>query len=105
MPTLFSTDNDNLYDIIISRAKDSISTELDGETVILNMETGVYNGLDQVGTTIWNLLENPASIEDLTQGVLAEYDVSREQCTDDLCVFLSDLLTNKLIEIKHETSA
>ena len=39
-------------DRLIRRAKDAISTELDGETVILNIDTGIYSGLDQVGTTI-----------------------------------------------------
>lgn len=105
MQKSFSKDNENLSKIVLNRAKDSISTELDGETVILNIETGVYNGLDQVGTTIWNSLEQPSSFGDLVTAVLDEYEVNREQCIDDLCSFLSDLLGNKLIEIKNETSA
>ena len=105
MQKIFSSSNENLADIVLKRAKDSISTELDGETVILNIETGVYNGLDPVGTTIWNVLENPASFERLTAAVLDEYEVTRGQCIDDLCTFLSDLLKNKLIEICDETPA
>lgn len=101
---LFSKDNPELPSVILCRAKDAISTELDGETVILNIETGVYNGLDQVGTTIWNLLEKPASFLDLTEGVMAEYEVEAERCSDDLCSFLNDMLQNKLIEIQDNGS-
>ena len=97
---LFSKENQDLAAVTLSRAKDAISTELDGETVILNIETGVYNGLDQVGTTIWNLLENPISFGDLTEGVMAEYEVGAERCSNDLCSFLNDMLQNKLIEIR-----
>ena len=89
---LFSTDNQELAAIKACRAKDAISTELDGETVILNIETGVYNGLDQVGTTIWNLLEKPITFGEITESVMAEYEVEAQRCSDDLCSFLNDLL-------------
>ena len=101
---LFDKDNEDLAAIMLCRAKDAISTELDGETVILNIETGVYNGLDQVGTTIWNLIEKPISFGDLTEGVMAEYEVDAERCSDDLCSFLNDMLQNKLIEIRNNGS-
>ena len=104
-PPLFSKDNKDLPSVVLYRAKDAISTELDGETVILNIETGVYNGLDQVGTTIWNLLEKPISFRDLAEGIMSEYEVDEKRCSDDLCSFLSDMLQNKLIEVKNKNSA
>lgn len=62
MPKLFSRDNKKTTAQVVCRADDKISTELDGETVILDLATGTYSGLDLVGTTIWNLLEKPVSI-------------------------------------------
>lgn len=91
--------------LILKRAADAISTELDGETVILNIETGVYNGLDGVGTTIWNLLEHPASLTELVEGVLRDYEVSRQQCTADLTSFLQELLDNQLIVVDDQAPA
>ncbi|PID41213.1 MAG: PqqD family protein [Proteobacteria bacterium] len=98
MKKAFSQDNESLGAVTIRRAKDAISTELDGETIILNIETGVYNGLDQVGTTVWKQIEEPTTFDQLVSVILDEYKVNRRQCIDDLCSFLTDMLENKLIE-------
>ncbi len=83
---------------VFRRVKDVISTELDGETVILNIGTGIYSGLDRVGTTIWNALEQPASFLNLKTCIMAAYEVTEEQCNSDLRTFLDELLNNNLIE-------
>ena len=95
-----SRDSENLDDIVIVRGEDNISTELDGETVILDIGSGVYSGLDQVGTTIWNALENPVRFGDVVQQILAVYDVDQEQCEKDLIEFLNSLSENKLISYR-----
>lgn len=101
----FTIDNPNLEKITICRTKDTISTELDGETVILDIAAGVYSGLDQVGTTIWNEVENPVTVSHLIDIMMDQYDVSRSRCTGDLCDFLKGLLDNKLIDIQREVIA
>ena len=35
-----------------------ICRELSGETVLLNLESGVYYGLDAVGTRVWQLMHS-----------------------------------------------
>ena len=100
MQTTFSETLDTNRDrLLIRRAKDAISTELDGETVILNIETGIYSGLDQVGTTIWNALAQPATFLSLKERIMADYEVSEQRCSTDLCAFLDELLNNRLITI------
>lgn len=96
---VISRDTKNLYDIVISRAEDKISTELDGETVILDISSGVYSGLDQVGTTIWNALEKPVRFGEVVGEILDAYDVDEEQCENDLIEFLNSLSENGLISI------
>ena len=95
-----SSDSENLDDIVIVRGEDKISTELDGETVILDIGSGVYSGLDQVGTTIWNALEKPARFGDVVQKILAVYDVDQVQCERDLIEFLNSLSENRLISYR-----
>jgi hypothetical protein len=99
MQTYFRTPAAGQEGRLLRRAKDAISTELDGETVILNIGTGIYSGLDQVGTTIWNTLEQPATFLTLKEQILADYEVSEQQCVNDLCSFLNELLNNNLIEL------
>lgn len=102
MQTYFSDTAAERQYQLICRAKEAISTELDGETVILHIGTGIYSGLDRVGTTIWNGLKQPASFLSLKQKLLEEYEVSEQQCITDLCSFLNDLLNNQLIVVEDE---
>lgn len=102
---IFSINNKKVFHLIVSRKKESISTELDGETVILDIASGIYSGLDPVGTFIWNLLENPLSVMSLRDAILSQYDVSEEQCNADLLSFLKDLMDNGLIAVKNDSSS
>jgi Coenzyme PQQ synthesis protein D (PqqD) len=99
----FSINNQKIFDIIVCRAKESASTELDGETVILDIASGIYSGLDLIGTFIWNQMERPLSVGALRDSILERYEVSEEKCTADLLIFLKDLADHGLICINDET--
>ena len=99
---IFTMDNQKLFELILFRAKDSISTELDGETVILDIASGIYSGLDPMGTFIWNQLEQPVSVATLRDAILKRYDVTEEQCVADLLGFCKELADNALILVKNE---
>src|SRR5207249_4959695 len=58
--------------------------ELQGEAVLLNLTSGVYFGLDQMGTRVWQLLGKQELLSDVAQSIMAEYDVSVECCVADL---------------------
>ncbi len=98
---LLSTDNPNLDNLILQRKEEKISTELDNETVILDMESGVYSGLDAVGTSIWKLLEQEINFAFLCHTLMEEYEVNNDLCRKDTLFFLQELDRNKLITIKE----
>ncbi len=102
---ILSLNNDILGTLLLCREKKNISTELEGETVILDMASGVYSGLDAVGTSIWNLLEQPITFSNLCQKIMEEYDVPEDACRTDVLSFLKDLADNKLITIQYEAAA
>jgi hypothetical protein len=102
---IFTLENKELDNLILCRVEDKISTELAGETVILDLASGVYSGLDEVGTTIWSLLEQPKSFRDVCQGVMVEYAVEEEECRSDLLTFLKDLADNQLITVENGPAA
>jgi len=99
---VFSSDNPRLYTTVFCREKEKLSTELDGETIILDMESGNYNQLNQVGSTIWNMLAQPVTFEAILEGVLSKYDTTEEQCKEEILSFLKDLADNNLIKIYNE---
>ncbi|MFB3916276.1 MAG: PqqD family protein [Terriglobales bacterium] len=77
-----------------------VSEELDGETVLLHMRTGIYYGLDQVGTTIWRLLRSNLSLEDVLDELLSEYEVCREECAGDLLRVVNEMRDLELVELQ-----
>ncbi len=95
-----NTKNKDLF--ILQRAEDKISTELDGETVILDLAGGNYSGLNEVGTSIWNLLEKPKSFSAILNSLQKEYEVSERQCKTDMTTFLKKLVENNLITISKK---
>ncbi|MDH5523358.1 MAG: PqqD family peptide modification chaperone [Desulfobulbaceae bacterium] len=97
--SVLSINNPALDTLILSRAQNCISTVLDGETVILDMDCGVYNSANEIGSYIWALLEEPQPFSAIRESTLAEYEVSEEQCTIDLLAFLKEMLDHKLIII------
>jgi hypothetical protein len=87
-------------DSLITTTKHQVSCELSGEAVILNLQSGVYYGLNRVGARIWNLLQKPITLDGLQTVVLKEFDVDTARCVDDLNVLVQELLRHGLIEIR-----
>ena len=88
---------------IISPTQGQISSELGDEAVILNLDSGVYYGLNEVGARVWELIQQPQSFSELLRVLLEEYDVSMEACRHDLTTMLLDLKSADLVEVSNET--
>ena len=89
---------------IVTRTTDQVSTDLGDESIILVLESGVYYGLDGVGSRIWGLLETPINVAQIRDTILDEFDVEAERCERDLRSILEELAANRLIEIRDETA-
>ena len=70
---------------------DVLFQELQGEAVLLNLKSGVYFGLDPVGTRIWQLFAEHELLSEVAQAVVAEYDVAEDKCSEDLLKLVDDL--------------
>ncbi len=75
----------------ISVSPDVISQEVSGETVLLDLESENYFGLDEVGTRIWQLIQEKGRLRDVYDTLLAEYEVSEEQLRSDLENLVSEI--------------
>lgn len=72
--------------------------DLAGETVLLNLNTGVYFGLDPIGTRIWQLLQAGRSLSQILATLLDEFDVEPARCEADLIRLITSLLEHGLLE-------
>ena len=86
---------------VISRREDIIAADMDGETVMMSVETGQYYNLGKIGGAIWSSLNEPLSIEALIVKLMDTYNVSRDQCETEVIAFLDDLQEQGLV-IKAE---
>jgi hypothetical protein len=89
---------------IVVAAPDQVSSDLSGEAVILNLASGMYYGLDEVGARVWSLLQQPCAVAAIRDAILAEYEVEPERCERDLLALLADLEAAKLVEITARDS-
>ena len=89
---------------VLVAARDQVSTELEGEAVILSLADGVYYGLDGVGARIWELLREPRSAAALRNAVTAEFDVDAETAERDLLALLGEMAERGLVEEVEETA-
>ena len=76
--------------------------DLDGEAVILNLDTESYLGLDDVGTRMWTALTSQPSIQAAYDLLLAEFDVSPETLRADMERLIGEMLGHGLITLKDE---
>jgi coenzyme PQQ synthesis protein D (PqqD) len=76
----------------------TVCAEVDGEAVLLNVDSGVYFGLDGVGTDIWRLLGRGLSEHEIVSELLDDYDVERHRLATDVAAFLDDLRRHSLVE-------
>ena len=74
--------------------------ELDGETVILDIQSGRYLGLDAVATAMWKQLLETQSVDAAVRGLVGEYDVAEARLRSDLEAFVARLVDEQLIRIE-----
>ncbi len=86
---------------IVVAAKDQVSSDLGGETAILDLKAGMYYGLDDVGARVWDLIQEPRDVGDIRDILLEEYDVAPERCERDLLALLQRLADEGLIEVRY----
>lgn len=84
----------------------AVDCQIDGEIVLLHLDSGTYFGLNAVGAEIWNYIREEKSLEDIQDYLLARYDVPRARCETEVRALLSSLAAQDLITIKsHEASS
>jgi len=83
-------------------SEEVLSQEVNGETVLLDLEGESYFGLNEVGTRIWQLLQSEPTVAETLDTLTDEYEVSREQLENDVGDLLDKLADAGLIELRGE---
>ena len=83
----------------IKVSPDVVFRTLDGEAVLLNLQSGVYFGLNQTGTRIWSMLSENTSLSEVHSRIVKEYEVEPELARSDLLTLTKQLAQKGLITI------
>jgi hypothetical protein len=83
-------------DTTVAISEDSVFRDLDGEAVLLNLESGMYFGLDAVGTRIWQLAAEAGSLRTVRERLLGEFDTDAGTVERDLLALAAALLDKGL---------
>jgi hypothetical protein len=87
---------------VVVQAENLVSSELDGETILMGVNQAAYFGLDATSQRIWDLIAQPKKVSEVCDQLVAEYDVDRATCEQQVFSFLTELNKESLIRVVVE---
>ena len=90
------------FDQRVSLPTDVLISNVQDESVILNLDSERYFGLDEVGTRFMTLLTTSATIQAAYEVLVDEYDVDAAILRQDLCDMLEKLLEQGLVKVESD---
>lgn len=86
-----------LHTTIKRNTEDFLCSKLGADLVMMNLKTGDYLGLNEVGADIWDFLKNPLTVDYLINNLLQQYEVSRELCEQQTLDCLNKMVEEGMI--------
>lgn len=90
---------------LVQRSANQVACDMGSEVVVLDLTSGMYYGLDDLGARIWSLIEHPASLGAIRDAITADYDVDATTCERDILAFVQQMKSVGLVEIRNGSSA
>jgi len=84
-------------DTLITRNTGLLAAAVHDETVMMDIESGRYYGLDDIGSVIWQRLEAPCRFGTLIDGLVADYEADRAVIAEDVRKLLSIMAEHKVV--------
>ncbi len=80
--------------------EDAVFRDLDGEGVVLNLSSGVYFGLNEVGTRIWQLVDGLGTLSAVRDSLAREFEVDPDVAGRDLLDLVAQLADRGLVRVE-----
>ena len=82
---------------VIARNVSLVSSQVDGQAVIMNIDSGHFFQLNHTASRIWDLLETPQNLGAIGRQLNDRFDVDPERCRADLSEFIGAMLEKGLL--------
>ena len=89
----------SLQDLVI-QITGNIVSDMGGEKVMMSINNGKYYNLGEIGGDIWTLIEQSISVNEIVMAFVANYEVEKEECEEQVLSFLNQLYEEELINIE-----
>ena len=89
---------------VICASSNEVSSRVGDEAAILDLDAGVYYGLDPVGARIFELLQQPTRLGDVVETLVDEYEIDEETAGRDLLDFVGDLRDRRLVVLADDSA-
>lgn len=84
---------------LVSKNLEIDDTDLDGEKVMMDLDKGKYFMMNEVGSRIWDIIEEPIKVNKIIETLTSEYEIDSKTCEDTVVDFLGRLNNAELISI------
>lgn len=86
----------------IAQADNFFASDMDGEKVMIGIHSGKYYNLGHIGGRIWDIIQTPIQLADLISILTKEYDISDQNCLEQVVPFLEQMSKEQLIVLYEE---
>lgn len=98
-------DHDSLLDVCVRLPEHVVHRSFVAETVVLNLNTGQYHGLNPMGGRMLEAVTEAPTVRRAAEAVAADYGQDPATVQDDMVAFCTDLLQRGLIEVAEDPPA
>lgn len=81
---------------VVSRGSEHVETRVGDQTMMMSIAQGSYFSVDATAARIWDLIEAPVALSDVVSKLMSEYEVSEQQCSEQVLDFVEQLIANGL---------
>ncbi|MEO8548093.1 MAG: PqqD family protein [Sphingomicrobium sp.] len=81
------------------RSTDTMFCEVGSDIIALNVDRGRCYGMENVSATVWNLLTEPANLEQICDRLIQIYDVEPQACRSEIEQLMVNMQNEGLVEI------
>ena len=74
-----------------------VATEVQGEAVLLDLDSRSYFSLNETGTLIWTLLGEGHAPDAIADALTEAFEIERDQAGPVVAAFVADLVAERLI--------
>jgi hypothetical protein len=89
-------------DTIISRSTKPLVTEIEGEVVMMDVDSGQYFNLDSIGSDIWRRIVEPVAALELCKAMERDYDADMATIQRDVLILLEKMAERGLIQAQRD---